>query len=85
MNSSYSSNHPVLRSVVTDLGYLVISVQVVHPEGEVELLHPRVQLVLLCVLLDRPEVGQHPHKVLEKTTTIFYYCKTDGKIKENCT
>ncbi len=47
------------------LGYLVITVQVVHPEGEVELLHAGVQLVLLRVLLDGPEVGQHAHKVLQ--------------------
>ena len=36
-----------------------------EPEGEMELLHPSVQLVLLCILLDRPEVCQNSDKVLE--------------------
>ena len=35
------------------------------PEGEVQLLHPGVELVLLRVLLDWSEVGQHAHKILK--------------------
>jgi len=47
------------------LADLVVTVQVVHPEGEVELLHPGVELVLLRALLDWSEVGQDPGEVLE--------------------
>ena len=49
---------------MTHLGNLVIAIEVVHTEGEVQLLHPRVQLVLRRVLLDGTEVGNHADKVL---------------------
>ena len=47
------------------LADLVITVQIIHPEREVELLHPGVELVLLGALLDWAEVGEDPDKILE--------------------
>ena len=47
------------------LADLVIAVKIVHPEREVELLHPGVELVLFGALLDWAEVGEDPDKILE--------------------
>jgi hypothetical protein len=47
----------------------IIVVQIVHFEGDFQLLLAAVQLILLA-LLDRPEVGQHLHELSEIDTVI---------------
>ena len=41
--------------------YFIIS----KPEGKMKLLHPSVEFVLLCILLDWSKMGENTHKVFE--------------------